>query len=492
MKRREKGWALHSPSSDVWTVEKSPSEARLFVNNVTGYRQDKPPPIFRGGIMADDMGLGKTISMIALIASDPRANTPAPNTSINSSECCRATLVVVPSSLLQQWEDQLTQHLRSSGLGVVQWIKHHGLSRIANRDQLQMYDIAITSFQTVVSEYRKHCPTPSLLFSTVWHRIVLDEAHTIRNQNTVTAKAVFELKAAYRWAVTGTPLQNRLSDFSSLLQFLRVYPYSDRKVFEADIINVWKREDEALALERLKRLFKFIAIRRPRSAIKLPERTDLIQYIHFNTAELDAYRQVESPIAHIIDDALHQESRKPGSYMHTLLRINALRKFCNVGIETRTIETSIGSPGVTEPGSWSGSEAHAVVEELLNSGQAVCTLCDSDVRYTSEDSASPIENLAGAFLTECIRLICLACYRPTGPTDLAPQGICKDHPACRITQASTTLLPQIGDPAPDRRPALHTVSSKVLALRTELQNSKCEKRYDYRLSNDWCGSLMQV
>ncbi|KAL4950799.1 SNF2 family N-terminal domain-containing protein [Aspergillus filifer] len=129
MKRREKGWALQIPGHDLWNENISPTGVKRYTNNINGCEACDPPLEFRGGILADDMGLGKTLSMIALIASDllvPPAATlrnytygglqrhvsPAGATRCEKiPQYVASTLLVVPASVLQQWENQLKQHL---------------------------------------------------------------------------------------------------------------------------------------------------------------------------------------------------------------------------------------------------------------------------------------------------------------------------------------------------------------------------------------------
>src|SRR5436190_18583065 len=136
MLRRERGWALHNPQEDLWSVEISPSGFKIYVNNITQDTQDDAPPEFRGGILADHMGLGKTLSMISLIASDyPGQSEDNQRPTTTSFPCwseeherlhtffpeqhngvhgppqlTKMTLLIVPSSLLPSWESQLIEH----------------------------------------------------------------------------------------------------------------------------------------------------------------------------------------------------------------------------------------------------------------------------------------------------------------------------------------------------------------------------------------------
>lgn len=101
------------------------------------------------------------------------------------------------------------------------------------------------------------------LFGGEWFRIILDEAHEIRNKNAQKSKALFSLKAKYRWCLTGTPLQNDLNDFYSLLKFLRVDVWSDESNWKK-YINQNKKADEVVQI--IKSIAEPIMLRRTKDA----------------------------------------------------------------------------------------------------------------------------------------------------------------------------------------------------------------------------------
>ena len=103
------------------------------------------------------------------------------------------------------------------------------------------------------------------------------------------AHAICALDSVSRWAVTGTPIQNRLSDLATLLKFIRVHPYTDLKRFDADISRLWKFGEDEEAVKRLKHLSACLLLRRAKGTINLPPRRDMQCPVDFTREERAIY-----------------------------------------------------------------------------------------------------------------------------------------------------------------------------------------------------------
>ncbi|KXH44711.1 DNA repair protein rad5 [Colletotrichum simmondsii] len=342
MLERERGWRLHEPDGDVWS--RHVDEFGRTANINSSFRCTPPAP-FKGGILADFMGLGKTLSMISLIAHDKlwesgsQSVRQEPN-SLGSG----GTLIIVPLSLLDNWENELTKHLLGDHFN---WRRHHAKTQLKDVCHLSTSDIILTTYTTLAKEWKFHVQTnESPIFSHEWHRIILDEAHEIKDLRTAKAQAICELRGDCKWVVTGTPIQNRLSELHSLFHFLGLYPYDDKKIFDRDITNPWLRGEET-GPEALKKILGYVMLRRSQDTITLPERRDHRRHLHLSPQEQRMYDAVKIKTIEFIDNAL-ASPRGKDSYSNALEKINALRLVCELGCFQKPTSSTRLLPGTPD------------------------------------------------------------------------------------------------------------------------------------------------
>ncbi|KAJ5650474.1 uncharacterized protein N7484_004197 [Penicillium longicatenatum] len=234
----------------------------------------------KGGILADDMGLGKTVQTISLFlknrkpehehSDDDTANKKGDDEDAPpSSQLSKTTLVVAPLALIKQWEAEIADKIeRSHKLSVC---LYHGTNRAKTAKSLGDYDVVITTYGTLTSESSTAAADKakkSGIFSLYWYRVVLDEAHTIKNRNAKATQAACALDARYRWCLTGTPMQNNLDELQSLIKFLRIKPYNDLAAWRDQISRPLANGRGGLAIQRLQVYLKAFMKRRTKDVLR--------------------------------------------------------------------------------------------------------------------------------------------------------------------------------------------------------------------------------
>lgn len=172
---------------------------------------------FKGGVLADEMGMGKTIQTIGLFTSDLLK---------------RPNLVVGPTVALMQWKNEIEKHTEPGTLKVLVF---HGANRATSAANLEEYDVILTLYSVLESVYRKErygfkrkdgvVKAKLPLHALPFYRVILDEAHNIKDRTSGTSKAANALNTAKRWCLTGTPLQNRIGEIYSLIRFMKLAPF---------------------------------------------------------------------------------------------------------------------------------------------------------------------------------------------------------------------------------------------------------------------------
>ncbi|ODM98618.1 Transcription termination factor 2, partial [Orchesella cincta] len=249
-----------------------------------------------GGILADEMGSSYYGDMEAKAEGPPEDDENWINTEeIQRLVPSRTTLVVCPVGCLLQWQDEI----KSKGKGLRVHV-FHGPTRTTSAALLAQNDVVLTTYDTVGSEVpkpdeiRRHSRSP--LLRLYWHRIILDEAHNIRNPKTQRAVSICRLSARHRWAVTGTPVHNTPADFFSIVKFLRMVPFDEPKVWDFWIgLKAVKKAKEAQ--DRLHTIGKALILRRTKTEVEamggnvraIPPKTVETIELDLNEAETRVY-----------------------------------------------------------------------------------------------------------------------------------------------------------------------------------------------------------
>ncbi|KAM9020128.1 transcription termination factor 2 [Ara ararauna] len=286
-----------------------------------------------GGILADDMGLGKTLTMIALILAQKQLKTEkrekleiwlSKNDSTVIPSC--STLIICPSSLIHHWKKEIDKCV---DFGKLRVYLYHGPNRDKHAEVLSRYDVIVTTYSILSKEVptskeegevpaEDHDVTSrsspcSPLLRVAWARVILDEAHNIKNPKIQTSIAVCKLRASARWAVTGTPIQNNLLDMYSLLRFLRCSPFDEYKVWKYQVDNNTKKGGERLSL-----LTRSLLLRRTKDQldaagkplVSLPQRSTQLHQLKLSAEEQSVYNVLFARSRSTLQSYLKRQEQK--------------------------------------------------------------------------------------------------------------------------------------------------------------------------------------
>ena len=293
--------------------------------------------------------------------------------------------MVAPLALIKQWESEIKNKVSSDRKLKV--LVHHGPSRTKRFEDLKKYDMVITTYQTLTSEHEATSPQGDGIkvgcFGVHWYRVILDEAHSIKNRNAKMTKAAYALMSVYRWCLTGTPMQNNLDELQSLIRFLQVRPYQDLSAWKDAIGNPMKNGRGGLAMKRLQLFLKAFMKRRTKDVLKKDGALTFGKGSHSNNAEEGAGfrivgRKVETVVAdfselerHFYDrlatrtekslDVMMGADKK--DYIGALVLLLRLRQSCNHPDLTKG-KVAKDKDSVALAGSQSHKKDVSVVEDL--------------------------------------------------------------------------------------------------------------------------------
>lgn len=454
----------------------------------------------------------------------------------------RATLIVCPLSTVVNWESQLDEHIGIKGVastakrgrgdqsgsssptaGLSVYV-YHGNNRTSILGELADHDVVITTFSTLGSEYSKQCRKEeqdmdgtessdggieevdatgqavkpkgkkrkrrkiegdgcSPLQQIEWFRVVLDEAHMIKEHSTIQARAACELSAERRTCLTGTPLQNSLNDLFSLMSFLKIEPFTDRSIWTAYIGGPAKLGDP-LGVSRLQLLMRHLALRRTKQStdkegrpiLEIPPKKDEIRYLQLDEQEKAFYNSHHRRYKHNFE-LLAKSDSLLRNYCSILQEVLRLRQICahmalvrdsedradsSKGEDPDDVVTAIKAHGLSKP------RALRLLALMRDTGAAQCAECDVELasaninvgqdameaeeavksvkkqrklkKEKQNASCTPSADIDETFaataptpvLTRCQHLFCLACFQKNMAVNFPDAVSAADRSICSI------------------------------------------------------------
>ena len=257
-----------------------------------------------GGILADDMGLGKTLQIISVLASDRKKNKPS--------------IVVCPTSLLFNWENEISRFAPKLKTQVVSGMPEKRRELLKASD----IDVYITTYDMLkrdVAYYKQ------LDFA----YIIADEAQNIKNPGTQAAKSLKELNGRVRFALTGTPIENTLTELWSIFDFIMPgYLYTAHKfgtLYETPIV---KFGDASIAAKLRQQIAPFVLRRIKESVLKeLPEKTETTLPAELVPEQKKIYQATLLETIGAFDDIIAQDAFADNR-MRILAQLTRLRQIC--------------------------------------------------------------------------------------------------------------------------------------------------------------------
>ncbi|ESW20203.1 hypothetical protein PHAVU_006G189200 [Phaseolus vulgaris] len=483
-----------------------------------------------GGILADDQGLGKTVSTIALILKErpPLLNkcNLAKNSELETlnldadddqlleggivkNECnmvqdlsCRnpnknmnllmhlkgrpsaGTLVVCPTSVLRQWDEEL--HSKVTGKANLSVLVYHGSNRTKDPYELAKHDVVLTTYSIVsmevpkqplvdkddeekrtyddpaVSSKKRKCLSTSKnnkkgldtaildsvarpLAKVAWFRVVLDEAQSIKNHRTQVARACWGLRAKRRWCLSGTPIQNAIDDLYSYFRFLRYDPYAVYTSF-CSTIKIPISKSPSKGYRKLQAVLKTIMLRRTKGTlldgepiISLPPKSVELKKVEFSQEERDFYSRLEAD-----SRAQFQEYADAGTvkqnYVNILLMLLRLRQACDHPLLVKRYNSNSLWKSSVEMAKKLTQEKRLSLLNCLEASLALCGICNDP----PEDAVVSV--CGHVFCNQCI------CEHLTGDDSQCPTTNCKIRLSMSSVFSKVTLNSSFSDQACNNLP----------------------------------------
>ena len=288
------------------------------------------------GVLADDMGLGKTVQALSMLLKIKKEHGHQPS------------LVVAPTSVLPNWEREIEKFAPS--LTVLTW---HGADRRDYVEKLKEADVVLTSYALIrrdIEELRK----------VKFRSVILDEAQNIKNADSATAQACKSVEGDHRVALTGTPLENRLTELWSLFDFLMPGFLGSAEAFHDRFEHPIMVQGDNEVRDRLKKRIHPFILRRIKTEVAkdLPPKTEVVTWVDMEPGQAALYKEVLEESKRKVYDSID----KVGFAKSRISILSALMRLRQVCCDPRLLKLP---PGAGMPPSAKLTRFAELVDELV-------------------------------------------------------------------------------------------------------------------------------
>jgi SNF2 family DNA or RNA helicase len=302
-----------------------------------------------GAILADDMGLGKTIQALALLLYEKEALGKLPG----------PVLLICPTSVVINWEREVRRFTPA-----LTTLNHQGPARLRNSD----FAHAAVQVDLVLSSYAVVRQDVELLKEVNWYGVIVDEAQNIKNASAKQTQAVRKLPAGFHLALTGTPVENRLSELWSIMQFLNPGYLGSQEAFRREFALPIERFSDADATQRLKKLVGPFILRRlksdPRVIQDLPDKIEMKEFCGLSEEQATLY---EAVVKDTMTKVEHSEGiERKGLVLSLLMQ---LKQVCNHPVQfLHQVDAALLDKSMIPGRSAKLARLNEMLEEILSEG----------------------------------------------------------------------------------------------------------------------------
>ena len=271
-----------------------------------------------GACLADDMGLGKTVQIISYLLSI-QSNPAANQSDLSDMVATNAALIIAPTSVLGNWQKELERFAPSLKVAL-----YYGAQRPKGEEFIafsKQYDVILTTYGMSYIDFDD-------LKSVYWNSVIIDEAQNIKNAGTKQSRSVRKLKGAHHVALTGTPMENRLSELWAIFDFINKGYLGSLKTFSDTFVTGIERDGSTDKVKELQSIIQPFLLRRTKKdrevALNLPDKIEQKEFVPLTSEQASLYEQLIKDTFDKIDQLSSFERKGL-----ILQMIGRLKQLCN-------------------------------------------------------------------------------------------------------------------------------------------------------------------